>query len=332
MQTLLNLDFRTIQSELLKRDFIHSSELLSVASQVFRTKEHGYRRIDDHSFLHVLNFEALRPYSLALVRPDLICIQIVMRGSYMRRAVDRIDVVDSTAVEISNLPRSTSDAKLGAKLRGLLIVCERQHFIDTFKLDVRSLPQAYRPIFASQLGSVEPMRLPLTPSLATATDQLLACPYPEPLRTIHARAKAMEIICELATRINTLGARSTGVPPARHREQAIEIAAAIYRREIDKPPSIDQLAGRVGLNRNELTSGFRVLFGSTPRAYGHMIRMEHAQALLRSGTLSISEVARRVGYEGYSSFSRAFLAYFDRPPASNLPNLARMARSGDAEP
>jgi AraC-like DNA-binding protein len=329
MQTLLNLDFRAIQSELLKRDFIHSSELLPVASQVFKAKEHGYRRIDDHSFLHVLNFEALRPYSLALVRPDLICIQIVIRGSYLRRALDRIDIVDSMAVEISNLPRSTSDAKLGAKLRGLLIVCERQHFVEMFKLDVDRLPQAYRPIFVSQQGSVEPMRLPLSPSLAAATDQVLAYPYPEPLRTIHARAKAMEIICEVAARISMMPARPTSTPPARHREQAVEIAAAIYRRELDKPPSIDQLAARVGLNRNELTSGFRALFGSTPRAYGHMIRMEHAQELLCCGSFSISEVARRVGYEGYSSFSRAFLAYFDRPPASGLPGLAHTSRPND---
>lgn len=317
MQTLLELDFRAVQTELLSRDFIHSNEPLPAASAVFKTKEHGYRRIDDHSFLHVLNFEATRPYSLTLIRPDLVCIQIVLRGTYLRRAVDRIERVDSTAVEISNLPRSTSETRLGTKLRGLLIVCNRQHFVDTFKLNVDHVPHKYRPIFTSKLGSIETMRLPLSPALAATTDQVLACSYQEPLRTIYSRAKAMEIMCEVAARINILVSRpASSPPPARHREQAIEIAASIYRRELDKPPAIDQLAARVGLNRNELTSGFRELYGSTPRAYGHMIRMEHAQELLRSGTLSISEVARRVGYEGYSSFSRAFLAYFDHAPAS----------------
>ena len=54
----------------------------------------------------------------------------------------------------------------------------------------------------------------------------------------------------------------------------------------------------------------------TPHAYGHMARMEEAERLLRTGEISISEVARRMGYEGYSSFSRAYHAHFGRAPSA----------------
>lgn len=54
------------------------------------------------------------------------------------------------------------------------------------------------------------------------------------------------------------------------------------------------------------------MFGATPHAYANVVRMEQAQVLLHDGQLSISEIARRVGYEGYSSFSRAYQAHFGR--------------------
>ena len=71
----------------------------------------------------------------------------------------------------------------------------------------------------------------------------------------------------------------------RAKDKAIETAAGIYRREIGSPPTIEQLATRVGLNRNELTNGFRDMYGLTPHAYGHMLRMEQA---VRDQKLGIS--------------------------------------------
>jgi AraC-like DNA-binding protein len=43
--------------------------------------------------------------------------------------------------------------------------------------------------------------------------------------------------------------------------------------------------------------------------------MEEARLMLRDGQLSISEVARRIGYEGYSSFSRAYRSHFGESPS-----------------
>lgn len=314
----LELDFRTVRSGLGVGAFVRSRDVLGAVDDVFGAKEHGYRRIDEATLLHVLNFEALRPYSLTMARADLVCMQITIRGAYSRWIGDRMELVDPHMVEVSNFPRSVSDTQAGARLRGLLIVCERQHLLDHFKLNAERVPPAYRPIFLSKVGTPDVLKLPLSAANLGAVDQILSCRYPEPLRGILIGAKTIEIICGIVAQIHGLHLRGAPRPVAgRARAQAIETAADIYRREIHNPPTIEQLARRVGLNRNDLTSGFRDTFGFTPRAYGHMLRMEEAQKLLRDGQFSISEIARRIGYEGYSSFWRAYQAHYGHPPSSS---------------
>ncbi|WP_311030268.1 helix-turn-helix transcriptional regulator [Mesorhizobium koreense] len=316
MPSFLDLDFRSVMAELRSRNYVASREALGAARVTFRANEHGYRRIDDHSFLHVMNFEARESFSLTQARTDLVCFQILIAGSYSRSVVDRIELVTPNAVLVSNCPQSTSDVQAGMKLRGVLIVIERQHLLDHFKLNVDKIPAAYRPIFLKKTGVSVCLRLPPTVVVMEAVDQLLSCKFGEPLRSIYTQLKATEIICEIVAQINALHVRGQLHKHGFHKKPlAVATAAAIYRREVSNPPTIEQLAARVGLNRNDLTAGFRDLFGKTPHAYGNMLRMEQAQNLLNCGELSISEIARQVGYDAYSGFARAFHSHFGRSPS-----------------
>ncbi|UFX48268.1 AraC family transcriptional regulator [Bradyrhizobium sp. 41S5] len=322
MHKWLDIDFRAIQSELRGRDFVRSSEILGPTESLFKTKEHGYRRIDDAIFLHVMDFEIGRPYSLQMARPEFICIQIAVSGTYNRSIGDHVDVVKPASIHISNAPLSVSDTRAGTKLCGVLIACNREYFVDHFKLNVDRVPEAYRPIFSSRIGSPSSLMLPAKPDIMLAADQILSCRYHEPLRHFYLNAKVVEIICGIAAQINGLPAQMPlrAVP---NKRAVIEAAAMIYRRETFNPPTIAQLATRVGLNRNDITSGFREAFGMTPHAYGHLLRMEKAHLMLQDGQLSVSDVARRVGYEGYSSFCRAYRSHFGRSPSIVKPKPGR---------
>lgn len=317
MRRLLQLDFRTIQSELCAKPFISSSELLGPVDDVFKAKEHGYRRIDQATFLHILNFEAGQPYSLAMARPDLVCIQLTIAGTYSRNMGERFACVDRNTVQITNYPSSASEASAGVRLRGIMIVCERAHLLSHFGLRTEHIAPIHRPIFTSRMGAPHALDLPMCPANLLVADQILSCRYAEPLRSVFMRAKGLELVCGIVSQINALptrGARRT--VSASSKRAAIGTAAQIYQREPHNPPTIAQLAQRVGLNRNDLTAGFKKTFGLTPHAYGHMARMEEAERLLRTGELSISEVARRIGYEGFSSFTRAYHAHFGRAPST----------------
>lgn len=312
----LDLDFRAMRSSLGVGEFVRSSQVFAHADDVFRAKEHGYRRIDNFTLLHVMNFDVVESYSLKMMRTDLVCIQAVVAGRYSRWIGQRMDVIHPHMLQVSNSPLSVSDTDAGARLRGILIVCERQHFIDRYGLNIDRVPPAYRAIFLSQHGTQEVLSLPLSPAGIAMVDQIVSCRYAEPLRGVFVGAKAVEILCDVVSQLHGLRQRTA---PRLIGEQAkiraIQTAAAIYRREIADPPTIEQLVRRVGLNRNELSKGFRDIFGVTPHAYAHARRMEHAQEMLRGGDLAISEVARRIGYEGYSSFARAYHAYYGSTPA-----------------
>ncbi|WP_018387612.1 AraC family transcriptional regulator [Ancylobacter sp. FA202] len=315
-QHKLDLDFRAISSGLGVGEFVRSSRVFAHADDVFRTREHGYRRLDKFTLLHVMNFDVAEPYSLKMVRTDLVCIQAIVAGHYSRWIGQRMDVVNPHMLQVSNIPLSVSDTDAGTRLRGILIVCERQHFIERYGLDIDRVPPAFRPIFLSQHGTPDVLSLPLSPAGIAMVDQIVSCRYAEPLRGVFLGAKAVEILCDVVSQVHDLRQRAA---PRLIGEQAkiraIQTAAAIYRREIADPPTIEQLVQRVGLNRNELSKGFRKLFGATPHAYAHARRMQHAQEMLRSGDLAISEVARRIGYEGYSSFARAYHAYYGCAPS-----------------
>jgi transcriptional regulator GlxA family with amidase domain len=156
------------------------------------------------------------------------------------------------------------------------------------------------------------LKIPALSSVRISTEQILSCNYTEPLKGIFLASKTIEVICDIVNHLNSADTSRFGWLSKENKSHAIDAAAAIYRREIRKPPTIDQLALRVGINRNVLTAGFLEKFGVTPHAFSVKLRMEEAQALLEGCEISVSEVARRVGYSGYASFARAYGEHFGR--------------------
>jgi AraC-like DNA-binding protein len=245
----------------------------------------------------------------------MLCIQIMLAGNYIRQTRDQLSQVDSAYVHVTNMPRSISDTAKGTKLRGAFIAIDREYFVDRFEIKTSALPTNYRPLLDSPDGLPQALRLQATPAATLPTDQILTCKLDEPLAGFFLTAKVDEILCAVATQIVSLSQNPTPRAKLDRLSQAIALAASIYRRELTNPPLINELATRVGLNRNHLISGFRKAFGLTPHAYVTSLRMDQAQRLLREGTMTTSEIARRVGYEGFASLSRAYRDYFGYPPS-----------------
>lgn len=78
------------------------------------------------------------------------------------------------------------------------------------------------------------------------------------------------------------------------------------------------LAAEAGLSRSALFTRFRHTVGVLPMVYLTRWRMTLAQNLLRTGGLSIAEVAARVGYGSASAFSVAFARQTGLPPGRFL--------------
>jgi AraC-like DNA-binding protein len=199
-----------------------------------------------------------------------------------------------------------------------LIVIDRKYFVDHYDIDKKKISRVHRPIFLSEDGMQEPMQLPNLAGVTLPAEDILSCRYDEPVRSIYLRAKVVEILCNSAAQIGSISSQRIRGEAALIRAGIVEVAAEIYRREFPNPPTIEEMAVRVGINRNDLIKGFKNEYGMTPYAYLQSVRMEQAQRLLLDNVLSLSEIGRRVGYEGYASFARAYRDYFGHPLAARL--------------
>ena len=94
----------------------------------------------------------------------------------------------------------------------------------------------------------------------------------------------------------------------------IHHARAIIEQEYLNPPSLHQLALRVGTNECTLKRGFKTVFGTT--VFGHIFeyRMKMACRYLLDSSKTIQEIGACVGYEYHAHFSTAFKRKFGLTP------------------
>lgn len=192
--------------------------------------------------------------------------------------------------------------------------------VDQFGLAVDTLPDPLQAFFKGDTNTPFCMSLPLAPRLWMALDEVFSSNFAGKLREVYLRSKMTELICEMAgslTRLNRPN-RPTEESALSYRElMLVETAAMIYMKELHAPPSVDELAVRIGLNRNKLNSGFRNVFNCTPHEYSKQLRMDWARRLIEDGAMCLSEIARAVGYTTQSAFSRAYTDFFGFAPSSS---------------
>ncbi len=99
---------------------------------------------------------------------------------------------------------------------------------------------------------------------------------------------------------------------ARHERVGADAVRRVQRareqleRELESPPSIEEVAARVGWSGDHLRRMFRAVQGISPLEFQTSARIRRAQELLRYGELSTREVAMRCGFDDPSHFSRVF--------------------------
>lgn len=159
----------------------------------------------------------------------------------------------------------------------------------------------------------------LAPVIESAAYQVINCTVTGPPRRLFMESKALEILAHQLAALSEDGTTGSGQVPRAdfHRlSQAREILASEYA----DPPSLIQLAHRVGLNEFKLKRGFRCAFGTTVYGYVRSLRMHRARAILESGEGTVTDAAMAVGYSCYGHFSAAFRKQF-----GILPRDARKA-------
>jgi AraC family transcriptional regulator, glycine betaine-responsive activator len=92
-------------------------------------------------------------------------------------------------------------------------------------------------------------------------------------------------------------------------------AVAAMEDHVADPLTLPQLATIAGVSPRHLNRLFRDRFGRSTMDYYRGIRLDVAQHLLGSASLSLTDIALATGFAGSAHFSRAFSAQYGMPPS-----------------
>ena len=109
----------------------------------------------------------------------------------------------------------------------------------------------------------------------------------------------------------------------RLRTSLYEEATEIVDQEYGSDLSLDEIARRVASSRRQLQRAYAEIGQTTFRDHLTRVRMEKASELLAGRTLTVREVAHRVGYRQPAQFAKAFRRHLGVAPSDFRAGHAR---------
>lgn len=268
-------------------------------------------RLDDDALVNVLNcvlprmarwaYETDEP--LIMLRASLACDVTFRYGGKAPMIFNRPEVV--LACMPKGLP-VTVDIAGGSPQQGIVAIFRTATFAARYGLRNDDLPAEVRDALGDEAAIGRIASFPMDHRVAALVADTLDTRLHGELRVVQVAGRVGELVAfALDAMWNEPQLRGTAL----HLRRDLDLArAAIARldRDYRRPPRFDALAHELGTNQNKLKSVFKEAFGVTMADYCLERRVREAQLLLLEASLTIAQVAERVGYEHQSSFAAAF--------------------------
>ena len=100
-----------------------------------------------------------------------------------------------------------------------------------------------------------------------------------------------------------------------HRTSLFDDAVAIVEAEYAGDISLDDIARRVASSRRQLQRAYAEIGKTTFREHLTAVRMDRAAEMLTTRSLTVREVAHRVGYRQPAQFAKAFRRHHGGSPS-----------------
>jgi AraC-like DNA-binding protein len=162
--------------------------------------------------------------------------------------------------------------------------------------------------------------VPVSGKARVLLQQVLHHSYEGLWEKIYLQSKSLELLLYSAESFEqqspeTVTCRFLSNPGDREK---VMLAKEIMLADLENPLTIRELSRKVAMNECYLKKGFKEIFGTTIYDYFQKERMERAKYLLYDKGLSVSEVARLMGYSSLSHFSTAFKKHTGIKPCELL--------------
>jgi transcriptional regulator GlxA family with amidase domain len=127
--------------------------------------------------------------------------------------------------------------------------------------------------------------------------------------------KLADVFLTQVLRSYLVGAEAAGIIQSdSFRDPAVAQAVELLRAHPDRPWTIADLAGEVGMSRTLFCTRFRHLVGESPIRYLARVRLSQAAGQLTTTNATLYSIAQSTGYDSEASLSKAFKRAFGRSP------------------
>ncbi len=212
--------------------------------------------------------------------------------------------------------RETESWKAGEKFSRIYLEIEPQQFFQGFgKEELEQVPIPMRQALIG--GKLQPYyhQEKITRQMRLVLRQILQCPYQGLMKQMYLESKAVELITLHCQQFSEQNIKYPTFPRNDLSDvEKIYQAKEILLGNLENPPSLIELAQKVGLNDFKLKRGFRQVFGTSAFKYLHDYRLEKARQFLIEGEMKVEEVAFKVGFDSRSYFALAFRKKFGLNP------------------
>jgi len=194
----------------------------------------------------------------------------------------------------------------GARQQGIVAVFKANSFASRFGLLPEDLPPELHSAVKGEAQMGRIASFPIDHRVAALVGDTLDSRLHGELRTVQLAGRLAELVAyALDAMLHQHEARSVTLSRRRDLDLA-RAAQTLLDRDYRRPPNFAELAREIGTSQNKLKSVFKQTFGLTMADYCLERRVREAQQLLMEASLTIAQVAERVGYEHQSSFAAAF--------------------------
>ena len=191
-------------------------------------------------------------------------------------------------------------------LKSTIVLVDPDYLLKLCPPDDVFLPDQLLSILQGDRTDIYFDAVPIASAMTMIAESVHDCDYRGAMRKLFLEAKALEFIALGFHALKSGAAGAAPVPRDGRDLQQLKEAKSILEKEYDDPPSISDLARRVGLNECKLKSGFRTHFKTTVFSIVLECRVNEAIRLLRDSDLGIAQIGYRVGYGSGTAFTRAF--------------------------
>ncbi|WP_111709490.1 AraC family transcriptional regulator [Lutibacter citreus] len=159
---------------------------------------------------------------------------------------------------------------------------------------------------------IEPKEI--NPSIGLILNQLKTKQTNQSLRTVYIKGKVYELLSYYFSSNAETETENCPYIASEETISKIKQAKEIIIEEMNNPPSLNELAKKVGLNIKKLKTDFKEFYGAPVFTFLLNYKMELAKKLLQEQQLNVNEIALNLGYSNSSHFIAAFKRKFGITP------------------